>query len=89
MNIGVSRKEGITNKFSSGVVALVVIAGRPKNMQQLRPGIRILSGINHDLAADAQVWSELTGVENTYNEVDLNIYMIDFCTNWLRGEDFW
>ena len=26
-----------------------------KNMQQLRPGIRILSGINHDLAADAQV----------------------------------
>lgn len=30
MNIGVSRKEGITNKFSSGVVALVVIAGRPK-----------------------------------------------------------
>lgn len=60
-----------------------------KNMQQLRPGIRILSGINHDLAADAQVWSELTGAEDTYNEVDLNIYMIDFCTNWLRGEDFW
>lgn len=33
------------------------------------------NGIEHELAADAQGWSELACVDETYNEEEFDIYM--------------
>lgn len=64
-------------KFTDGVKALVVIGGKKKICYHSMQVYDFLhtNGIEHELAADAQGWTELAGAEETYNEEDFDIYM--------------
>ena len=63
--------------FTDGVVALVVIHGKKKICDNSTQVYYFLydNGIEHELAADAQSWTELACVDETYNEEEFDIYM--------------
>lgn len=64
-------------EFSNGVIALVVIGGKEKICSDSMQVYDFLhtNGINHELAADAQGWTELACTDETYNEEEFDIYM--------------
>lgn len=63
--------------FTNGVKALVVFGGKEKLCDDSYDVYYFLcrNGIKHELAADAQSWTELACAGETYNEEDFDIYM--------------
>lgn len=57
--------------------ALVVIGGKKKICSSSMQVYDFLTdhGISHELASDAQGWTELADPDETYNEVNFDIYM--------------
>lgn len=64
-------------EFTDGVKALVVIGGKKKICYDSMQVYDFLhnNGIEHTLAVDAQGWTELACINDTYNEEDFDIYM--------------
>ena len=64
-------------RFTDGVKALVVIHGKEKLCSDSMQVYDFLhdNGIEHELAADAQGWTELACIDETYNETEFDIYM--------------
>lgn len=60
-----------------GAKALVVIGSKKRICTNSMDIYYFLTdnGIEHELAADAQGWSELACVDETYNEEEFDIYM--------------
>ena len=63
--------------FTNGVRALVVIHNKKKLCKGSYEVYEFLldNGIEHDLAADAQGWTELACVDESYNEEEFDVYM--------------
>lgn len=59
------------------IKALVVIGSKKRICTDSMDVYYFLTdnGIEHELAADAQGWSELACVDETYNEEEFDIYM--------------
>lgn len=64
-------------KFTNGVKALVVIGAKKRKCTHSMDVYYFLTenGVEHELAADAQGWTELATEGETYNEEDFDIYM--------------
>lgn len=64
-------------EYTDGVKALVVIHGKKKMCRNSYQVYEFLydNGIDHELASDAQGWTELACINETYNEVEFDIYM--------------
>lgn len=64
-------------EFTDNVKALVVIDSKKRLCSDSMQVYNFLSdnGVEHELAADAQGWTELACMDETYNEVNFDIYM--------------
>lgn len=64
-------------EFTDGVKALVVIHGKKRLCNDSMQVYDFLydNGIEHELAMDAQCWTELACVDESYNEEEFDIYM--------------
>lgn len=64
-------------EFTDDVKALVVIGSKKRLCSDSMQVYNFLSnnGVEHELAADAQGWTELAYADETYSEIDFDIYM--------------